>query len=251
MSIISISGDEHKDYEMPAESTPLTKIHDLGAGGIVEVPTLAGIKAEMAKSAESAPAPHRCKTCDGVGALHDPSATVCPECEGTGLAPAPREEGLDYLRIAEEIQEVPDGSRTRDIAALVKRYFDDQLAAERERVEDAEKIRNISLADAVRANTRAETAESALADAQARIKTLEAELSTPILVATNRLADSLADARKENEKLFLNWIGGGGPCSGAYCHLCPHEHDVHPVSLPSEKARAALSSPPSGQKEDS
>ena len=41
----------------------------------------------------------------------------------------------------------------------------------------------------------------AKAEAEARVKELESELATPILVSCNRLADSLADVRMENEKL--------------------------------------------------
>jgi hypothetical protein len=55
------------------------------------------------------------------------------------------------------------------------------------------------------------------------------------------LAESLTPKAIDVMEMFLEWIGGRGPCSGKYCSLCPHEHDEHPITLPSNKIRAALS----------
>jgi hypothetical protein len=44
-----------------------------------------------------------------------------------------------------------------------------------------------------------------MADPEAEIKALRAEVATPVLVATNRLADALADARAENTRLRDNF----------------------------------------------
>ena len=59
----------------------------------------------------------------------------------------------------------------------------------------------VSLSQARAAHVLAEYRAHDEAPLRARIKELEAEVATPVLVATNRLADSLADARAENERL--------------------------------------------------
>ena len=74
-------------------------------------------------------------------------------------------------------------------------------------------------------------------DPEAEIKALRIEVATPILVATNRLADALADARVENARLreALEWYADPDnpiatvmtPIYGVYCD-------------PGAKARAAL-----------
>jgi hypothetical protein len=53
-----------------------------------------------------------------------------------------------------------------------------------------------------------------MADPEAEIKALRAEVATPVLVATNRLVDALADSRAENARLreALESIEKNGCC---------------------------------------